>query len=139
MKIKDENDWSDVGSELTDFSAFSKTLIPFSKKAQRQFDSHPTMMDFKNDRKVEICVSLNGTEYYVSPGEKVRISVHLHQQIYYHENESAYSVLIDQNTLVSKEILSSKGKLIPKSSLDVITISVVIILILLGFASLTNL
>lgn len=133
MKIKDENDWSDVGSELTDFSAFSKTFIPFSKKAQRQFDSHPTMVDFKNDREEEICVSLNGTEYYISPGEKVRISVQLHQQISYYEKESVYSIRVDNEILENKEIQSSKGQLIPKSSIDLMTLSVVIISILIFF------
>lgn len=139
MKIKDENDWSDVGSELIDFSPFSKIFIPFSKKAQRQFEGHPIMVDFINDRKEEICVSLNGTEYYVAPNQNVRISVCLNQLISFTEKESAYSVQIDQNTLASKKILSSNGNLIPKSIIGFNNITVVIILILIGFAIITNL
>ena len=135
MKVKDENEWKDLGGELTDFRVFGKTLIPFSKNAQKRFDSHPIMIQITNDRDAEVCFSLKGTEFYVSPKESVRVSVCLSEKISFVIGDRIYSKSILSQDLNNHKVFTSQfnqsGTLKSTSTLAIIIFVIIAVMVIL--------
>lgn len=138
MKVKDENDWSNLGEDLTDFKGLGKAFIPFSKKAQRKFDAHPRMIHFVNDKDVEICFSLQGSEYYIKSNESVRVSVSLNDGLSYVSNECKYSKTIVNEDLSKLEVRASQFQFSSKlnsSSNGLVAVVVIAVILILLMAS----
>ena len=129
MKIKDESNWNGVGTELTDVSFIAKAAIPFSNSAQKRFDAHSTMVEFINDGNSEICLSRQGSEFYLNARQKSRLSVSLGETIQFVSGKTLYTLKVNSNHLNAGQILASTSQKADSSS-EPITVMVFIFVIL---------